>query len=72
MIIQFDKNKMHVQVLVGVSEKYEPTDAVMDIYNKAEILKKKMDDFYKQEVETELKEIEVLVSEHNAKYIPNK
>lgn len=69
MFIQFDKQSMHVQVLVGILEKYQPNQDVKKIYSKVSDLKQKMDEFMKTIVHPEVEEIERLVKEENEKQI---
>lgn len=71
MFIQFNKDLMHVQVVVGVNEKYEPADKVKDIHSKVESLKEKLRKFRAEVVGPELAEIEKLVKEENDKYMPS-
>lgn len=67
MFIQFDKKAMHVQVLVGILEKYQPNANIKKIYSKVSDLKKEMDEFMDLKVAPALKEIEDMVAEENKK-----
>lgn len=72
MIIKFDKNSLHVQVLCGILEKYEPNDDIQSIYDKVESLKRNIADIQEKIVGPALKEIEDLVAAENRKYIIKK
>ena len=47
MFIHFDKQKMHVQVIVGTEEEYKPSDQVKEIQLKVNSLKEKLELFQK-------------------------
>lgn len=68
MYIQFDKKNMHVQVICGILEKYEPNERIELIYNKVEDLKKKMVEFLNTVVDPAIADIEKLINEENNKY----
>jgi hypothetical protein len=70
MIIQFDPSKMHVQVLCGIAEKYEPTESIQDIQKKVEELKLIMMKFRDEVLDPKLAEINKLVEAENKQYIP--
>lgn len=72
MIIQFDKEKMHIQVLVGVLEEYQPSESIKELQLKVESLKQKISEFYKTEINSELMAIEKIIKEENSKFIPSK
>lgn len=72
MIIQFDPKNMHIQVLCGILEKYEPSEEIRGIYEKVEILKKEMAQFRDDVLNPKLNEINQLVEDNNKKYTPNK
>lgn len=67
MIIQFNPEKMHIQIIVGVDEKYEPTKEIKNITKRVETLKQKMTQFM-TEISPELEDIKKLVDEENKKY----
>ena len=69
MIIKFDKNSMHIQVLCGILEKYEPNENIQDIYDKVESLKRQISDIQEKIVNPALKEIEDLIRVENSKHI---
>jgi uncharacterized protein YaaR (DUF327 family) len=69
MYIQFDKNKMHVQVLVGILEKYEPSKNIKDIYTKVQQLNEKMEEFNNSILKPEMEKIELLIQEENEKQV---
>lgn len=68
MFIHFDKAKMHVQIICGILEKYEPTENIQVIQQKVEKLKEQIHNFMAQVVDVEVKEIDKLISEENSKY----
>ena len=70
MIIQFDPNRMHIQVLCGISEKYEPTEKIAAIQSKVEELKVLMSKFRDETLSPKLDEINKLIEAENKKYIP--
>lgn len=67
MYISFDKNKMHVQVICGILENYEPTENVKAIHKKVEKLKEELHKFQTEKVLPSLKEIEELIEKENKK-----
>lgn len=72
MIIQFDPKLMHVQVLCGILEKYEPTENITNIQKKVEDLKLEMAKFRDEVLNPKLDEINKLVEEQNKGFIPAK
>lgn len=65
MFLQFDKNRMHLQVVVGTLEKYEPTPAIIELQNKVKELHDKLAEFQKSIVIPALEEIEKAVADQN-------
>ena len=68
MIIHFDPKTMHVQIVCGISEKFEPTASHEAIRSKVESLKAAMSKFRDEVLDPELKAIAVLVDEENSKF----
>jgi hypothetical protein len=67
MFLHFDKNKLHLQLIVGSLEKYEPTDKIREIQAKLDLLRGKLEEFQKTEIFPILTEIEKAVTEENNK-----
>ncbi len=67
MFLHFDRNKLHLQIIVGSLEKYEPTDKIKDIQQKLDLLKVKLEEFQKNEIFPILTDIEQAVTEENNK-----
>lgn len=61
---------MHVQVLCGIAEKYEPTENITLIQKKVEDLKILMTKFRDEVLDPQLAEIQQMIDTENKKYIP--
>lgn len=70
MFIHLDKNRMHVQVIAGILEKYEPSEKVLEIHQKLESLKADMEKFMQDVVSPRLTEVDEMVKEENKKFGP--
>ena len=68
MFIVLDKNKMEVQVICGILEKYEPGSDIHEISQKVSELKGIMEDFMEKTVEPRLMEINKKIAEENQKH----
>jgi len=68
MQIIFDANKMHVQVLCGILESYQPSENINGIQQKVAELKLKLEEFQKNVIGPEIGEIQKLISEENKKF----
>jgi len=60
---------MEVQVIVGVLEKYEPSEKIKEIHEKARILREKMSKFMEEVAEPEIISINKAIDEENSKFI---
>jgi hypothetical protein len=69
MFLQFDKNRMHLQVIAGVLEKYEPTPAILEIHRKIEDLRTKLSEFQKAVVIPAMEELEKEIGEQNKPHL---
>lgn len=65
MILVFDSNKIHVQVICGTKEEYKPSPKVDEIQVLVDSLRQELSKFKKEVVEPKLKEIEQRVKEIN-------
>ena len=58
MFIRFDKKSLHIDVLVGVEEKYEPNQEIIDLYHRARELKdqfeNKIEELFKTKIQSEI------------------
>jgi hypothetical protein len=70
MIIQFDPQRMHLQILCGTKEKYEPNEVVDTIQTKVDALKAEMAKFRDEVLNPGLDEINKLIAEENKKFTP--
>lgn len=68
MFIHFDKNKLHIQAIVGSLEEYKPSEKIKEIQAKLDELKLKVEEFQKQVVFPALEDIEKKVTEENNKF----
>ena len=68
MIIQFDKNTMHVQLIVGTKETYTPTAEIEEIQKQVDELRAELSKFQKDVVIPKLQKIEEKVKEENDKF----
>jgi len=69
-MIQFDKNKLHVQVLVGIQENFKPDKETLEIYTRATTLREKLVKLQEKVINPELDAIQELVEKFNKKFIP--
>lgn len=67
MYIDFNKHKMHVQVICGTLEEYSPSPEIKEVQEKVETLKKKLAKFQKETVLPELAAIDALIEKINPK-----
>lgn len=67
MFLDFNKEKIHLQVLCGTLETYKPSINVKKIQKMVDKLKCKVEKFRDEKVLPELKEIEELIKEENNK-----
>lgn len=67
MHIIFDKQNIHVQVICGTLEKYEPTKEIEDIQTRVNALSEKARKFMEEEFNPELEKIDALVKAENKK-----
>ena len=65
MYVQFDKNKMHIQIICGTLECYTPSEEMKALQEKLSNLKQKLSDFQETMVFPELKEIEEQINKFN-------
>lgn len=65
MLVQFNKEMLHVQIICGTLEEYKPTEEIKDLQKRVESLKKVLDKFQKETVFPALQEIEKVVNEIN-------
>lgn len=68
MFIHFDKNKLHVQMIVGSLEEYKPSDKIKEIQAKVTALRTKVEEFQSQVVFPELQALEKEIAEENNKF----
>jgi hypothetical protein len=68
MIISFDPKTMHVQIVCGISEKFEPNQTHEVIRDKVEELKKAMEKFRDEVLNPGLSEVTALVDEENKRF----
>jgi hypothetical protein len=68
MIIHFDPKTMHVQVVCGISEKYEPTEAHESILKKVEELKLAMAKFRDEVLTPGLDDVNKIIENENNKF----
>ena len=69
MYIQFDANKLHVQVICGTMEKYEPSDKIKEVQEKVNLLRGKVEEFMANTMKSSIEEITKLVDEENSKFV---
>jgi len=67
MVLQFDKQRMHLQVICGTLEKYDPTEDIKVLQSKVLELQDKLVEFREKVVYPAVEEIEKLVAEENKK-----
>lgn len=67
MYVQFDKNKLHVQVICGSLEKYTPSKEMKQVQKRVDALKEKLSKFQEEVVFPEIKAIEELIDKVNPK-----
>lgn len=67
MYLHFDRNKLHLQILCGSLEKYEPSEEIKELAKKLADLNQKVTEFYSKTMEPELKAIEELIAQENTK-----
>lgn len=68
MFIHFDKNRMHLQMVVGSLEEYKPSTKIKELQAKVDSLKSKLEKFQAEVVMPELEAIEKAVAEENNKF----
>jgi len=68
MYLQFDKSRLHLQVLVGILEKYEPTEKHESLQAKLVELKAKVEKFQNEVVFPAIAEIDKEITEENEKF----
>ncbi len=68
MYLQFDPNKMHLQVIVGTLEKYEPNKEIEEIQKLVNSLTEDLMEFRKNIINPKLEEITNRVSEENKRF----
>lgn len=67
MHIVFDKQNVHVQVLCGTLEKYEPSKEIEEIHKRVSALSEKAREFMEKEFNPELEAIDAMVQAENKK-----
>ena len=67
MYIDFNKQKLHVQVICGTLEEYAPTPEMKEIHEKVEALKAKLAKFQTETEFPEIEAIDALVAKINPK-----
>lgn len=65
MQIDFNKERMHVQIICGILEEYQPTKEVKEIEKLVADLKEKLVKFQKEVVVPEVQKIQDMVTEFN-------
>lgn len=65
MFVQFDKNRLHVQVVCGSLEEYVPSEDMKQVQSKVDALKKKLAKFQEETIFPEIKAIEALIEKIN-------
>ena len=68
MIIHFDPKTMHVQVICGISESFQPSEAHETLRAKVEEIKVKMTQFRDEVLNPALDEISAIVDAENKKF----
>ena len=68
MIIHFDPKTMHVQIICGVLENYQPNSEIEAIHSKVEALKADMAAFRDNVMNPKLSEINQLIDSHNKQH----
>jgi uncharacterized coiled-coil DUF342 family protein len=68
MFILLNEQELHVQVVCGILEDYEPSENIEEINERVSELRDKVNSFRK-EYEPELEEIKKLINEENSKYM---
>jgi hypothetical protein len=68
MVIQFDRQKMLIIVRCSAKEEFKPTENVILAQDKADKLRKEMEEFSNNVMAPAMKEIEELIIEENKKY----
>lgn len=68
MYLQFDPNKMHLQVVVGTLEEYSPNDEVKEIQELVNKLTEEVREFKSKVVDPQLKEIIQKVDGENKRF----
>lgn len=65
MFVQFDKNRLHLQILCGSLEEYSPSDDIKEAQKRVDALKQKLGKFQEEVVFPEIKEIEAIIEKVN-------
>lgn len=68
MFIHFDRNRCHMQVVVGSLEEYKPTEKMKELQDKITQLKTQMEEFQAKVIWPQLQEIEKQIAEENEKF----
>lgn len=68
MYIQFDPNNLHVQVICGSNESFEPTEEIKSIQDKVNVLSEETKAFTENVYKVKMKEIQDLVESENGKF----
>ena len=68
MIIHFDPKTMNVQIICGISEKYEPSEVHELVKDKVEALRIAMTKFNEEVLTPELNEINKIIEIENKKF----
>jgi len=69
-LIQFNPQNLHVQVIVGIQEKFEPSDETNEIYARATALREKLAKLQNKIIKPEIDEITKLVNALNLEMNP--
>ena len=65
MYVHFNKQKLHVQVVVGTEEEYKPTEEIKQISKLVSELNDKVSKFREEQVQPEIAKIEALIKDVN-------
>lgn len=68
MHIHLDRNKLHLQVLVGTLEHYAPSEKIKKLQERVTSLKEQLTKFQDEVIWPELQAIEKEIAEENEKF----
>ena len=67
MFLEFNKQRMHIQIICGTLEEYSPTEEIKEVYERVEKLKAQLAKFQEDVVFPEMKQIDALIENINPK-----